>query len=127
LGDLEAARALLESSGPVPPREAVVLAQQTAEKALKAVIVYRGGDPPRTHDVGALWRRVARDASASPAASDLEELSDAAQAARYPGPEEAAYDRTTAQRLVNAAAEIFSVVRDRLTEAGLDVSSIEPA
>ena len=50
LGDLAAARGLLLAEG-VAPRQAAYLAQQAAEKALKATIALEGGEPPLTHDL----------------------------------------------------------------------------
>ncbi len=51
--DAEAAAAALDDARMVP-RHACVLAQQSAEKALKAVLVSLSIDPPRQHDLDAL-------------------------------------------------------------------------
>ena len=45
IGDLAAARALLAVTA-VAPRQAAYLAQQAAEKALKATIAFQGDEPP---------------------------------------------------------------------------------
>lgn len=47
LGDLGGAEALLRADG-LPARQAVQLAQQAAEKALKGAIIFGGVTPPRT-------------------------------------------------------------------------------
>jgi len=50
LGDLAAARALVDVPG-VVPREVAYLARQATEKALKATIALQGIEPPSTHDL----------------------------------------------------------------------------
>lgn len=55
-GDLDSAKILAESPG-VPPRNACYLAQQCAEKALKAVMIAANIELLRTHDLDALFQR----------------------------------------------------------------------
>lgn len=66
------------------PRHVANLAQQAAEKALKAAVVRSGGTPPKTHDLERLrallpegWRSKRRPV-------DLERLSSYGVRARYP-------------------------------------------
>jgi HEPN domain-containing protein len=66
------------------PRHVANLAQQAAEKALKAAVVLAGGTPPKTHDLErlramlpGLWRSKRRPV-------DLERLSSYGVRARYP-------------------------------------------
>lgn len=54
--DLDVARVLLASS-PLVPRHVCWLAQQSAEKALKAALVLEGVAFPFTHDLDALCNR----------------------------------------------------------------------
>ena len=62
-------------------------AQQTAEKALKAVLVSRGLPVPWTHDIDELIRGLRKGGVSVPdALDDADELSDYAARARYPGP-----------------------------------------
>ena len=61
-------------------------AQQAAEKALKALLLARGGQPPRTHSLAALLRLIRDTGEDVPA--DIEpvvRLTDYAVATRYPG------------------------------------------
>ena len=51
--DLITAETLL-TQPQVPPRQSCWLAQQSAEKALKAVLIYLHIDFPRTHDLNIL-------------------------------------------------------------------------
>ena len=55
--DLDVARVLLASS-PLVPRHVCWLAQQSAEKALKAALVLEGVAFPFTHDLDALCNRL---------------------------------------------------------------------
>ena len=52
--DLAVATVILEQGPDMDPWACCFHAQQVAEKALKAVLVARGEEPPRTHDLGAL-------------------------------------------------------------------------
>src|SRR3989337_845941 len=57
LGDLLTAAAILGDPA-LPPGGTAELAQQAAEKALKAAIALDGSEPPRTHDLVLLVQRV---------------------------------------------------------------------
>ena len=64
-------------------------AQQAVEKALKALLVLRGVQVPRTHAISELITMLAELGFEIPA--DVQEasvLTDSAVAARYPGPSE---------------------------------------
>ena len=61
-------------------------AQQCAEKLLKGLLVLKGEEPPRIHDLVALSRRVARQIpSWTSSESDLRFLTGAGMGFRYPG------------------------------------------
>lgn len=83
-------------------------AQQAAEKALKAVLVYRQVDFPKTHDVQALLSLVERSGSALPEPLwDAERLTTYATVMRYPGAGEVADEN----RYREALALAVQVVR----------------
>ena len=72
-------------------------AQQAAEKALKALLIYVSGEYPRTHAFHLLLERLAPYVEIPDAIQDVVELSDYAVQMRYPGDyypvEEAEYVR----------------------------------
>lgn len=92
------------------PRHACLLAQQAAEKVVKAVLIRFQIEFPRTHDLDRLRSLLPSSASAPLEELDLAELSEWAVESRYPGdwPEIGPKD---AQR----AVEIATAVCDRLT------------
>jgi len=65
-------------------------AQQACEKALKAMLVWKGSIVPRTHSIGELIGDIAAAGVAIPAeVTEAAVLTDYAVSARYPGPAEA--------------------------------------
>jgi HEPN domain-containing protein len=109
--DLEAARALLHHLG-AAPREACYLAQQAAEKALKAALIFQSVEFPLTHDLDRLqtlfpagWRVVSEH-------PDLSRLSGWVIEARYPGDWPDATDADAQQAVAQAEAVLASVQRD---------------
>ena len=81
--DLITAETLLEQSH-LPPRQACWFAQQSAEKALKAVLIFLEIDFPRTHDLNVLRNLVPDSWQLNAAHSDLASLTEWAAEARYP-------------------------------------------
>lgn len=82
--DLVAAEHLLSVAD--PPLDVVCFhAQQCAEKALKGILVLHGIDPPRTHDLVVLFRRLPPGADAGTEVAALVPLNRHAVEARYPG------------------------------------------
>ena len=67
------------------PRHACGLAQQAAEKALKAVLVFQQIDFPRSHDLDALRNLIPEGWAVKTRAPDLAELTEWAVESRYPG------------------------------------------
>lgn len=126
LGDLAAARALLEAQG-VAPRQAACLAQQAAEKALKACIALQGSEPPTTQDLLFLLQRAPGEASLRNLPIDLVALSGAQTAARYPDLDDPPYDRAEAGRLVEDAACLVAAVLHSFDRRGLAGGGLEPA
>ena len=82
--DLEAADAMLGQAR-VQSRHVCWLAQQAAEKAIKAGLVSLQIDFPRSHDLDALRNLMPQDWTARSQHPDLAELTEWAVEARYPG------------------------------------------
>lgn len=82
--DLLAAEAALEVKG-MAPRHACWLAQQSAEKAIKAVLIFLQIDFPRRHDLDALRNLVPAGWQLKEGHPDLTALTEWAVEARYPG------------------------------------------
>lgn len=93
------------------------LAQPAAEKALKALLVFRDVDPPRTHNVQLLADLVPRAGRVAGVAADLARLSLWAVESRYPGdwPEASADDAEVA---LAAAREVVLAVDLELSVVG---------
>jgi HEPN domain-containing protein len=91
------------------PRLACMLAQQAAEKAIKAVLVREQISFPKTHDLDRLRNLLPSAARAPIAALDLSALSEWAVESRYPGdwPEVSTADAV-------GAVETTTVLLDRL-------------
>jgi HEPN domain-containing protein len=107
--DLRQAEAILAQHVFVP-RHACWLAQQAAEKAMKAVLVAEGVAFPRTHDLDHLRTLIPAGRAVSRTAADLSALSEYAVDARYPGdwPDLMAVDADAA---VNDAALLMAEAR----------------
>ena len=101
----------------VPPRQSCWCAQQSAEKALKAVLIFLEIDFPRTHDLNVLRNLVPDSWQLKAAHSDLASLTGWAAEARYPSemPEPTRADASTA---VEQARAIWTSVSTTLTEHG---------
>ena len=123
LGDLAAAKAILADDR-LPSRDAAYLAQQAAEKALKATIALDGREPPWTHDLVFLRLRAPAVVQTATANIDLRPLWAAASASRYPDGDDPAFDLAEITALVADAAAIVSIVGRYLDDAGLDASSL---
>lgn len=126
LGDLNGARALA-ADDTVSPRLAAALAQQAAEKALKALIALDGPEPPRTHDLVALAARLPSAAAIQARVEALRHLSDAYVSSRYPSPFEPAFDWSEVHELIDSAASIVEDVRPSLERRGFDTGALDPA
>jgi HEPN domain-containing protein len=126
LGDLMAARALANDAT-LPVRLASALAQQAAEKAIKAAIAFAGTDPPRTHDLLALWATLRQHGVELAAAVDLAELTDGLHAGRYPSRDEESADPSDVAGLLAGAQTIVDAIRGHLESSGVDLTAIQPA
>lgn len=116
--DLTAAEAIREQKE-MAPRHACWLAQQAAEKALKAVLVFLQIDFPWRHDLDALRNRVPADWGLKKQHPDLAALTEWAVEARYPGhwPEATEADATAA---VQQARAVWMSVCADLAYHGFD-------
>ena len=119
IGDLADARAIANAEG-AAFRGAAYHAQQAAEKALKAAIVFGGVDPPRGHDLVLLGAGLPGLFDGSDSPPDLTRLSAAAIAARYPDPDDPPYDLDEVERLIIDAEAVLGAVRTYLAARGLE-------
>ena len=83
--DLTAAETLLHQQHVIAPRHVCWLAQQAAEKALKAVLVFLQIDFPRRHDLDALRQLIPDGWHLKDELPELATLTEWAVEARYPG------------------------------------------
>ena len=125
LGDLSAARALLTAEG-VAPRQVAYLAQQAAEKALKATIALEGTEPPLTHDLIFLIAKCPQEAGLRQVDVDIVALSAAQTAARYPDPEDLPYDHDESELLVRDATRLLGAVGDHFNRRGISGTDLAP-
>jgi len=114
--DLAGARALLERDD-VAPRLACYLAQQAAEKALKARLTRRGVEFPRTHDLVTLRALLPPGLQGRVDLDAAKELSAWAIQGRYPGDAPEAM-REQATHAVDLASDIVSPSRPRRSGRG---------
>lgn len=84
-------------------------AQQCAEKYLKALMVHRAIDFPKTHDLEALAARLRNGPKPSLSPDELARLKRYATVTRYPGAE--AISLSEARRAVAAARRIRKAIR----------------
>jgi HEPN domain-containing protein len=111
--DLRAAAAVLRAPGFVP-RHACFWAQQAAEKAIKAVLVYRGITFRRIHDLDALRKLIPDPASWSVTQGGLAlaPLTVWATEARYPGEHAPPDEADATKAIVTARTVVDRVVAD---------------
>jgi HEPN domain-containing protein len=116
--DLAAAEAAL-SEVAFAPRHACWLAQQAAEKALKAALVFLQVDFPWVHDLDALRNLLPQQWRVRSERPDLAELSEWAVEARYPpssAPDPSAQD---AQKAVEQSRAVYRSVCGDLVNRGV--------
>ncbi len=93
-------------------------AQQCVEKYLKAFLVTRGTDFPKTHDITKIMALLPEGSRPDLAAEDQDRLTDYATVTRYPG----GYPAITlaeAQRAVEIARRVRDEVRGLLPDGAL--------
>ena len=106
--DLDVAQRLLAADG-IPPRHACSLAQQAAEKALKAALVLEGIDFPFRHDLDALRNLLPDTWSVRRTHTDLAQLTEWAVETRYPGDWQEA-TATDAEQAVSQARGVYNSI-----------------
>jgi len=126
LGDLAGARALLDLPG-AAPRHAAYLAQQAAEKAIKATISLQGHEPPKTHDLILLLERSPVEADLRSIRVDIVALSGAQTVSRYPQLDEPPYDHGEAKLLVADAASLVEAAQRYFDACGFGETDLTPA
>ncbi len=125
LGDLAAARVLLDVAG-VAPRQPAYLAQQAAEKAIKATIALQGLEPPFTHDLLFLLERCPDEAGLRGVLVDIVALSGAQTDARHPQLDDPPYDLDEAKQLVADASRLVLAVQAYFDGRGLAGTGLTP-
>ena len=114
--DLAAAAELLDLPN-VVKRVACFHAQQTAEKAIKAVLIFSGKKPPRKHDLKQLCDALPAGWSVKAIADEVDRLSPWAAESRYPGPWPAASD-DEAKEAVAIAGKVLVLIEQDLKKRG---------
>lgn len=114
--DLTTAETLLEQPH-VPPRQACWFAQQSAEKALKAALIFLQIDFYRTHDLNVLRDLFPESWQLKTTQLNLKDLNKWAVAARYPENMQEA-TKAEATEAVEQARAIWTSVSATLTEHG---------
>lgn len=101
----------------LPPRQAYWYAQQTTEKALKAVLTFLQIDFPRTDNLNILWNLVPHSWQFQTVQSDLTDLTGCVADVRYPGdmPEPT---QTEASEAVKQARSVWTSVSTALVKHG---------
>jgi len=111
--DLRAAHTLLDS-GEFFPRQICFLAQQCAEKAIKAVLVFEDVDFPKNHDLDRLRDMIPDGWKFKENFPDLAELTIWAVESRYPGDTPDVLEHE-ARATLHLAESVFGAIK---TEVG---------
>ena len=108
-----------------PGRNVGYLAQQAAEKALKAAILLGNAPFEMTHDLNAVAAQLPADFPAPVDTADLAWLADLETAARYPD-EGDTVTGDDARQAVGLAGTILAAVAEHFTARGVDEAQIAP-
>lgn len=111
LEDLRAAEVMIGQSH-IAPRHVCWLAQQAAEKAIKAALIYLQIDFPRSHDLDALRNLLPDSWRVKEECPDLAVLTEWSVEARYPGDAPDAIESDARQAVQESRAVIESISRD---------------
>ncbi len=115
-GDLVTARSNRADES-VPDRNAAYMAQQAAEKAIKAVILLENKPFDMIHDVDTLATQAPNDFTVPASPTDLSWLSDLATFSRYPDDEE--ITRKDVERAIELAGAIVTAAREHFLARGI--------
>ena len=111
--DLQLGRAALTTHG-VMPEDAAFHAQQSAEKALKALLLHRDISFPKTHAIEVLLDLLkTREVSVPKGVDEAFELSEYAVQTRYPGEWEPV-TKTEARKALERAALVLAWVESQV-------------
>ena len=118
--DLAVASVIAVQGADMDPWVGCFHGQQAAEKALKAVLVAQGSEPPFIHNLTALQALMPRDLDLGATAAELADLSAAARGTRYVTDPTGSEDPTWAEAevVVIVAARVLAAVRAYLGEPG---------
>lgn len=122
-GDLDSATALLGTR--TPNRNVGYLAQQAAEKALKAVILLDNAPFEMTHDLTAVATQLPADFQSPVDIAGLAWLADLETSARYPD-EGDMITGDDARRAAAMTEAILAAVAAHFASRGIDEAQIEP-
>ena len=122
-GDLDSAAALLATT--TPNRNVGYLAQQSVEKALKAVILLDDAPFEMTHDLNAVAAQLPTDFQPPVGTAELAWLADLETSARYPDKGDA-ITRDDAARAVKMADTILAAVAMHFASRGINEAGIAP-
>ncbi|MFT5367870.1 MAG: HEPN domain-containing protein [Candidatus Latescibacterota bacterium] len=119
--DLNTAQNLSDQDDFVP-RQACWFAQQSAEKALKAILIFLQIEFPFSHDLDVLCNLVSDDWGLKPKHSDLASLTEWAVESRYPGdwPEATVEDANNA---VQEAQSLWQKVKEEFQKRDIIINS----
>lgn len=123
LGDLEGARS--QPGRRVRPRIVANLAQQAAEKAIKASLILDGVEPPRVHDLDDLRNRLESRWRVKRRFRNLARLSRYAAESRYPDDVDPVTPIQSATAVRQAAA-VVRIIREDFERLGISVARLEP-
>jgi HEPN domain-containing protein len=115
--DLTNAAHTLKLGADCPTDTVCFHAQQCVEKYLKALLVVRGTDFPRTHDLEAMMALIPAELRPEFSFEEQARLTDYAAAARYPGWE--LISLAAARRAVAIARRVRRAVRRHLPRAAI--------
>lgn len=107
----------------VPPRQSCWHAQQAAEKALKAVLIFLQIDFRRTHDLNVLRDLLPESWQLKTALPNLEDLNKWAVAARYPDDIQEP-TKANASEAVEQARAVWTGASTELTQHGFFVEAV---
>ncbi len=119
--DIEAAEALLQQADTFP-RQVCFLAQQAAEKAIKAGLIFAGVPVPRSHDLDALRNLLPEGWRFRLEQPDLAALSIWAVDARYPSDNPEAVE-ADARAAAEQSRAVWETLQADLAAHGLDTSA----
>lgn len=111
LDDLNSARVMLRTEDFLP-RQTCFLAQQAAEKALKAVVLCSGLDVPRAHNLNFVRNMIPDGWNVRTTTADLFTLATWATFPRYPGDWPEATESDAASAVEHAGAVVDQVMAD---------------